>query len=121
VVITGDTMKTDLLAGYAQGADILVSEVLSFDLVELMVFFLTRFGLEREAKLLGDVLDYHMSPVQVGEVAEEAGAGKVVLTHIFPPAPDTLDWLFTSGVEEAYSGEVILGEDGMFLSLDPKN
>jgi hypothetical protein len=29
--------------------------------------------------------------------------------------------LFTQGVGNAYSGPVIMGEDGMFFSLNPKN
>jgi ribonuclease Z len=119
VVITGDTKKTDRLADYAQGADILVSEVLSFDLVGMTADSLTRLGLERPAKLITDVLDYHMDPVQVGEVARDAAAGRVVLIHIFPPAPGFLDWFFTQGVGNAYSGPVIMGEDGMFFTLDP--
>lgn len=121
VVITGDTKKTEMLAEYAEGADILISEVLSFDLVNAMSDSLTRLGLERPAKLSRDVLDYHMDPVKVGEVAEDAGAGKLVLTHVFPPVPDILDRLFIDGAKEAYSGEVIMGEDGRFFSLDPKN
>jgi ribonuclease Z len=121
VVITGDTKKTANLAEYAQHADILMSEVLSFDLVDMVADSLTRLGLERPAKLMRDVLEYHMDPVQVGEVARDAGAGKLVLTHVFPPAPDFLDRLFTDGAKKAYSGQVIMGEDGMFFALDPKN
>ena len=82
---------------------------------------LTRLGMEREANMLNDTLEYQMDAVHVGEVAQEAGAGKVVLTHVVPPAPEILDRVFIDGVKEAYSGEVIIGEDGMFFSLDPKN
>jgi hypothetical protein len=35
--------------------------------------------------------------------------------------PGILDRLFIDGARETYSGEVIMGEDGMFFSLDPKN
>lgn len=121
VVITGDTKKTDAVAGFAAGADILVGNVLAFDLVSPTVDSLTRLGMEREANMLNDTLDYQMDAVHVGEVAQEAGAGKVVLTHVVPPAPEILDGVFIDGVKEAYSGEVIMGEDGMFFSLDPKD
>jgi len=120
VVITGDTQKTDSLPRHAQNADILVSEVLSFDLVRMIADSLQRLGLQRPAKLTRDVLDYHMDPVQVGELAREAGAGKLVLTHIFPPAPTLLDGLFTHPAAEVFGGEVIMGEDGDIFSLDPK-
>jgi len=62
-----------------------------------------------------------MDPVQVGEVARDAGAGKLVLTHVFPPAPGFLDWAFTEAAKTAYGGPVIMGEDGMFFTLEPKN
>jgi len=121
VVITGDTKKTQNLAGFSAGADILISEVLSLDLTGRTVDSLTRLGLERPAKLAEDVMDYHMDPVQVGEVARDAGAGRLVLTHVFPPAPGFLDWAFIEGAKKAYSGPVLMGEDGMFFSLDPKS
>ena len=123
VVITGDTIKTDNLAVHARNADILVSEVLSFNLVNMIVASLTRLGLERQAHMAQDVLDYHMDPVHVGEVAQEAGVKKVVLTHIFPPLPSALSFLnteFTDGVKVTFNGEVVMGEDGLFLELEPK-
>ena len=63
VVITGDTIKTATLAAHAQNADILVSEVLSFELVNMIADSLTRLGLGRPAKLSRDVLDYHMEHI----------------------------------------------------------
>jgi ribonuclease Z len=119
VVITGDTEKTDRLTDYAQGADILVSEVLSFDLTNFTADAMTRLGLERPAKMMRDVLDYHMDPVQVGEVARDAGAQKLVLIHVFPPAPEIFDPLFSLGAEQVYGGPVVMGEDGMFFTLEP--
>ncbi len=124
VIITGDTIKTDNLVAHAQNADILVSEVLAFDLVNMMSDSLLRLGLEKPAKLILDVLDYHMDAAHVGALAQEANAGKVVLTHIFPPVPNNLkmlDRIFLDGVGETFSGEIVLGEDGMFFELAPKN
>jgi len=121
VVVTGDTKKTERLAAYATGADLLVSEVLSFDLTRMTANSLKRLGLERPAQMAGDVMDYHMSPAQVGEVARDAGVARVVLTHVFPPAPDLLDPLFVDGVRAVYGGDVIMGEDGMFFALDPRD
>ena len=119
VVITGDTKRTDRLTDYAQGADILVSEVLSFDLTNMTADALTRLGLERPAKMMRDVLDYHMDPVQVGEVARDAAVQKLVFIHVFPPAPEIFDPLYIFRTKQVYGGQVVMGEDGMFFTLDP--
>ena len=120
VVVTGDTKETETLADHARGADILISDVLSFDLINRIADSLTRSGLERPAALARDVLDYHMDPSQVGALARQAGAGKLVLVHIVPPVPEPLEVTFLNGARRAFGGEVMLGEDGMSFRLDPK-
>jgi ribonuclease BN (tRNA processing enzyme) len=55
-----------------------------------------------------DLPPIHLSAREAGEAAEEAGAGKLVLTHIRP----YLDWdLSREEAAKAFSGEVILGRD----------
>lgn len=60
-----------------------------------------------------------MDPVQVGEVARDAAVQKLVLTHVFPPAPEIFDPFFIVGVQQVYGGQVVMGEDGMLFTLDP--
>jgi ribonuclease BN (tRNA processing enzyme) len=52
----------------------------------------------------------HLTPSGVARIAREAGVGRVVLTHVYPPA-DELD-LPAEVARNAYSGEVVVAEDG---------
>lgn len=118
VVITGDTAKTDSVSANARGADLLLHEALAMHMVERASARAGELGLARTAKLAGDVLDYHTSPAQAADIAQAAGVRKLVLTHIFPPLPNRLaEHLFVEGAAEKFSGEIVLGEDGMRFDL----
>jgi ribonuclease Z len=121
VVITGDTKKIPTLAQHAKNADVLVSEALSFKMTAIAQKVLSEHNRTRLAKIMKDIPDYHMSPVQAAEVASEASVKKLVLNHIAPPVTNFLaKRVFMEGVREAYGGEIVLGEDGMSFELDPK-
>ena len=51
-------------------------------------------------------------------MAGEAGVGLLVFTHVVPPPPNAVaERLLMRGVDEAWSGEVVLGQDGMHFRL----
>jgi ribonuclease Z len=78
-------------------------------------------GLTRVAKLAGDIVNYHTSPVEAAEVARDAGVSRLVLTHLVPAPGNVLTRrLFLRGVGDVYTGEVTLGEDGAEFRLPPK-
>jgi len=56
----------------------------------------------------------HLTPSLAGRVAREAGCTKVVLTHLYPPC-DSDDVVGT--VKQEFSGEVVLAEDFMKITL----
>ena len=58
---------------------------------------------------------YHTISDQVGKVASEAGAGKLVLTHFVPPKFDEKSLL--DEVRQDFKGPIIVGEDLMRLSV----
>lgn len=121
VVITGDTKKIPSLIQHARNADLLVSEALSFQMTAIAQKVLSRHGRTRLAKIMKDITDYHMSPVQAAEVAREADVKKLVLHHIAPPVTNFLaKRAFMEGVREAYAGDIVLGQDGMSFALSPK-
>lgn len=93
IVCTGDAIQTPELTGFARGADMLIAEC-SFpdELAE----------------------PYHLSPAQVGAMAEEAGARHLVLTHFYPVCDDYDIPFFVS---KWYSGPVTMAEDGLTLTL----
>jgi ribonuclease BN (tRNA processing enzyme) len=93
VVISGDTRFSRSLIDLAKGADLLLHEC-SFpdDMVEFA----------RETN--------HSVPSEVGEVAEQAGVKKLVLTHLFPPCKGREKEMVKSASSK-FRGEVIASHD----------
>jgi ribonuclease Z len=121
VVITGDTKKIPSLPRHAKDADILVSDVLSLKLVNLVHRVLLENNRARQAKIMEDIKGYHMSPIQAAEVARDANAKKLVLFHITPPVTNfMIKRVFMEDISGIYKGKVVLGEDGIIFDLDPK-
>jgi ribonuclease Z len=57
----------------------------------------------------------HSSPAQAGDVARQAGVGRLVLVH-YPPQPDLFDiWL--EQAQSSFDGPVELGRDMQVLNL----
>ena len=121
VVVTGDTKKSQGVASHALGADLLIHEALLPDAALRASAVAGRLGRGRLAKLASDIPGYHTSPVEAAQVAQAAGAKKLVLTHLVPGPNDFFARrLFLRGVGEVYGGEVVLGEDGMRFDLAPQ-
>tara|TARA_R110002167_G_scaffold69505_5_gene195765 strand:+ start:669 stop:1742 length:1074 start_codon:yes stop_codon:yes gene_type:complete len=118
VVISGDTVKSDAVAKFASGADLLLHEALSQELVMFINKRAKEIGRDNVVKITLDILDYHTTPVEAAETAQQAKVGHLVFNHIIPPLPvSTLESLFVAGVDEVYSGDFTLGKDGTFISL----
>jgi ribonuclease BN (tRNA processing enzyme) len=92
-VYTGDTEYSESVVELARGADTLLIECSFPD----------------EAPVPS-----HLTPSGVARIATEAGVGRVVLTHVYPPA-DELD--LVAEVGRGYDGEVVLAEDGLELAI----
>ena len=95
VVFTGDTGPDPALAGFAEGADILVSEMVAPS-VMTAVPAAGRFHMEHE----------HLSPPQVGQLARDAKVKMVVLSHVVGVEESDL-----AEVRRWYAGPVVLGRD----------
>ncbi|MBW1815756.1 MAG: hypothetical protein JRJ60_01200 [Deltaproteobacteria bacterium] len=68
-----------------------------------------------------DIPDYHLTPVQAAQIAQEAAVKKLVFYHIVPPLTNfMLKRRYLEGVSDAYDGDVEVGEDGMEFKLEPK-
>ena len=120
VVVSGDTKKSPGVAKHASGADLLVHEALLPEAAMRASAVAARIGNARLAKLASDIPGYHTAPVEAAELAQAAGAKKLVLTHLVPGPNNFLARrLFLRGVGAAYGGEVVLGEDGMRFDLPP--
>ncbi len=122
VVITGDTVKTDNLIKHCKDADILFTEAISFDMLNNMIEGFKRNNLTRLAKIMTDVQDYHMQPIDAAEVAKEAGIKKLVYVHVTPALPnEAVEKRYLQGVSDIFDGAVILGKDRMKFRLKPKH
>jgi len=118
VVVSGDTVKTASLVEAARGADVLVHEAQANHLVALVREAAREAGRTRVAKILGDIPDYHTTPVEAAEAANEAGVELVVFTHLTPPPPNRLvERVFTRGVSQVRDEGWILGDDGLVVEL----
>ena len=116
VVFSGDTSAPGFTAAtnnvikLAQGADILVHEVINWELIKVTE---GRKGhtVDNDPEL-AHLLASHTTTAEVGKVAQAAGVRKLVLTHLIPANPvDTPDFLWKTLCSVGYSGDVHVGND----------
>lgn len=118
MVISGDTVRSPELERVAKDVDLLVHEALAADLVMIMHSAAKEAGLEGRAKILGDILDYHATPVDAAKSAGAVGADHLLFYHVVPPLLfPGLPTAFLQGVSDAYDGDVTLGRDGTRVLL----
>ncbi len=121
VVISGDTVKHPNLIAQSKDVDLLVHEALNAEWVGKMQATAERRGLTALAQIAQDILDYHATPVEAAEVAQESGAKSLVLSHVVPPVPIRfMEAYYLKGTRDAYDGPITLGRDGMLFSLPTK-
>ena len=117
VVFSGDTKKDSNIAKFGKDADVLVHEALAAHMVHMLEEGLEHRG-DRRAKVMHDIPDYHATPVQAAESANEAGAKLLVYTHIVPRLPNAIaERVFLRGVSDVRGDGVMLGYDGLYLEL----
>lgn len=98
IVVSGDTAPDENLERYAKGADILIHEVYSVKGFARRDPFWQKYHSNN-----------HTSAHELGEIAERADPGLLILTHIllWGATEETL----LREVRERFSGEVVLAED----------
>ena len=120
VVVSGDTIYTEGLVRAARGADLLLHDALSPELLKLVEDAAGRAGLDMRRRIIADVPDYHATAPQAADAAREAGVGALALTHVVPPLPlKGLEEIFLDGAGERFGGELWLARDGDLYSLAP--
>ena len=112
VVFSGDTGPCgSVLADFAQGADILVHEVIDLPAVEWLLP--PGPSAQWRAGLIEHLRADHSSPEDVGKVASAAAVKLVVLSHVAPGLAGDKDSSYIDGVKKLYSGPVVLAHDLM--------
>lgn len=109
VVISGDTRVCDEVEHLAAGADLLVHEACRTQAMRDMI----------DGTSFEHVFSYHADTHQLGAMAERAGVGRLLLTHLIPPPTDDLGAAaFADDVRSGgYSGVVTVGQDLLTLGL----
>ena len=120
VVVSGDTVKVPIMAEMAKGADILVHDACQKQMVMGMIQFLKGRPTPAEQRLGAmseEMLAYHATTEDVARIAAEAGVKKLVLTHLVPSIPLSVDdGPFISGITPLFGGTVLVGRDGMRIN-----
>ena len=112
VVFTGDTGPSPAVAKLAQGADVLVSEVLDAELLKGQ--WLSQYHHPLSGATLLHMQREHLTPEEVGKLAAQAGVKAVILYHIVPGLDTETDSTpYTAGVRRWFFGPVIQGTDRM--------
>ena len=122
VLISGDTVKDNNLIAAAKNVDVLVHEVIQPQLVNAVIESLAENGQPKLAKIIDDTLDYHTTPVEAAEAANEAGAELLVFYHYAPvPQNGLMDRIFMRGVADMRPEGVVAARDGTHISLPAQN
>jgi ribonuclease BN (tRNA processing enzyme) len=115
VVFTGDTGPSAAVTELARGADLLVSEV---DSVEENVARQIKTGLwqlrtpDEQTSFIRHDTEEHLSPDEVGKMAERAGVKTVVLSHIGASTDSKDDFKrYGEQVKKYFSGQVLVAKD----------
>ncbi|MFM8519152.1 MAG: MBL fold metallo-hydrolase [Solirubrobacterales bacterium] len=117
-VISGDTNYSPTLIEAAQGANLLVHDALSTELLMMVSEAARDAGLSTRGQILADVPDYHATAPEAADAAREAGVGALAITHIVPPLPlKGLEAIFLADAEERFDGPLWLARDGDLYSL----
>lgn len=75
-------------------------------------------GRDKTAAIMHDIEDYHITPWQAAQIANDADVKLLVFYHLLP-APDGLlqRRLFAQGIDDARRGEWAMADDGSLYTL----
>ncbi len=105
VVFSGDTGPSDNLVELATGADVLVHEVIDTAWIDLL---LPPPRNDAQEGLYQHLVNAHTTVEQVGPIAEAAGVGTLVLSHLVPGNWPEHRWY---RARRGFSGRLIVGRD----------
>ncbi len=113
IVFSGDTSPNENVVDAANGADILVHEVVNVAAIEALV---QRVSPGNDA-LKRHILNNHTTTDEVGEIATRAGVKMLVLSHFGGAGEPGFDQaaVWEAAVRKHYSGALIVGEDLMII------
>jgi ribonuclease BN (tRNA processing enzyme) len=107
IVYTGDTGPSEPVTELARGADLLVSELID------PKFFETFSAQQKRGREMREhLVDHHITPDQVGQMAAKAKVKRVVITHLVAGRNPNVDTApYVAGVKKWFSGPVEIADD----------
>jgi hypothetical protein len=115
IIISGDTLITDELREHSRSADLVVIDVMNYDMVEVMENAFRSAGNERNAKIFYDIRESHPDVDDIAVFATEAQVARLALTHYAPSVKEgaQMKHAYVNPIKAAgYDGEIIAGSDG---------
>ena len=107
IVISGDTKYSGNLVALAEGADLLVHEVMFPEAVDRLVR-----NVANAPDLKRSIVSHHTSAEDAGRVAAAAGVKVLVLSHFVPAEdPQVTDQMWADAAAKHFKGTVVVGSD----------
>ncbi|MBA5604260.1 MBL fold metallo-hydrolase [Duganella sp. FT3S] len=112
IVFCGDTGPSEALTALAKDADVLVCEVNDLDASMKEVASGMQLPPQALMAMRHHMEAQHITPEQIGQMAQKANVKSVVLTHFSPGLDGEQDHgQYTDGVRKYFHGPVIAGHD----------
>ncbi len=112
IVFSGDSGPSAALERLAKGAEVLVCEVMDLDASMKEFEATAKLPPPMAAAVRRHMAEQHLTPEQIGQLAQRAGVKMVVLTHFSPGMDGETDASrYVDGVRKHFNGPVIAGRD----------
>lgn len=105
VVFSGDTRFSPRLIELARGADVLVHEAIYPEALAAQVE-----GSQAQT-LIEHLRSCHTTAADAGRVAQEAGVGTLVLSHLVPGSDVVSDEMWREAVASTFDGRIVIAHD----------
>jgi ribonuclease BN (tRNA processing enzyme) len=107
IVFSGDTTPCDDLVKLAQGADVLIHEVIHKQALGRLMA-----RVPNADRLIEHIVASHTTTEDVGKVAKACGVKKLVLTHFVPSDdPAVTEAMWREPAAKEFKGEIVVGRD----------
>ena len=114
VVISGDSLVTDKIVEISNGADVVLHDAMSLQLMRGAAGMARTTGNTRLATVMQDIQDYHATTEDLNRLSSEAEIGQLALYHLVPAPRNAMALrAFSNDIPEG----ALLTEDGMVISL----
>ena len=112
IVYTGDTGPSDSVVALARGADLLVTELIDPNFAETFAARGPGPQPKRAREMHDHMVNHHISPDQVGQMAAKAEVHRVVITHLVAGRDPNVDTApLVAGVRKWFDGPVEIATD----------